>query len=314
MIKKLEPYNPLWPQIFQKEAENIRSILQEDCLEIHHFGSTSIPNMRAKKDIDMLLVVKNLKSSLKLEQHGFVFKGELNIPLRYFFSKNSPFSKVNLHVCEQDHGFITLNLAFRDYLRTHPKDASEYQNVKIEAEKHPKAFEKHRGMLTFYGTLKNECIKNILKKAHYESLMVNFCFHDQEWKEYHRIKEEHIFKPIGVQYDPHHYSFSNPNHFHFCLYQGTEIVGIAHIEILDQTKAALRPICIDTPYQRKGLGQYLLLFLEKWLQIQGIKQLHLHADVNAIGFYLKQGYQFMPFNDPDGGLLSESKDMGKTFL
>ncbi len=309
---KLFPYDPKWPKMFDVEAKEIKEFLKESCVKLHHIGSTSIPNMTAKEDLDILLIVSNLKDSLKLEKHGFIFKGELNIPLRYFFSKNTQRSKINLHVCEKGHAFADLNLTFRDYLRTHPKEAEEYAQLKLKALENPNAHHRIRWFLSKYGEKKDPFIKKILKKANYQGININFCMHNNEWEEYHRIKDEQFFKNLDVEYDRNHPSFTEPEHFHFCLYQGGEVVGIAHIELLSEEKAALRPLCIDTPYQKKGLGKYFLIFLERWLELQGIRVLHLHARIDAIPFYEKQGYEFMPFNDPTGGLPSKSKDMGKT--
>ena len=85
--KKIEvvPYDPSWPQQFEQEAEKLREALGQEVVAIHHIGSTSVPGLDAKRDLDTLLVVKNLNSSLLLQDVGYIFKGEFNIPLRYFF-------------------------------------------------------------------------------------------------------------------------------------------------------------------------------------------------------------------------------------
>ena len=297
--------------MFSVEAKDIKEFLKDSCLEIHHIGSTSIPDMTAKEDLDILLIVNNLKNSLELEKHSFTFKGELNIPLRYFFSKNTQRSKINLHVCEKDHTFADLNLTFRDYLRTHPESAKEYAALKFKALENPEAHHRIRWFLSNYTESKDFFIKSILKKAHYQGLNISFCMHTNEWKEYHRIKDEQIFQSLDVEYDRNHPSFTDPKHFHFCLYQDGHIVAIAHLELLSKEQAALRTLAIDTPYQKRGLGKYFLTFLERWLKFQDTQMLHLHANLKTIPFYEKQGYEFMPFNDPTGGLPSECKDMGK---
>ena len=267
--------------------------------------------MLSKEDLDIILAVDHLDHALQLEKHGFTFKGEINIPLRYFFSKNTDRSKINLHVCEKGHGFIDLNLAIRNFLRAHPDQADAYAKVKEEALKRPNAHEKIRPHLSRYTDYKNAFIKSIISLSGFEGRYVNFCMHQNEWAEYHRIKNEQIFKPCHVEYDKSHPSFQSENHFHFCLYQGAKVIGFAHIERLSSKKAALRPIAIDTPYQNKGHGRHLLSILEKWLINQGIEILHLHARIDALTFYEKQGYEYMPFPEPDSGLPSESKDMAK---
>ena len=75
-------------------------------------------------------------------------------------------------------------------------------------------------------------------------LPLNFCTHNEEWQEYHRIKKQEIFVPINVTYDPKHPSMTQANHKHFVLYKGVTIVAIAHIELLINNKAALLLKCI----------------------------------------------------------------------
>src|SRR3972149_4393855 len=102
-IIEVVPYIPDWPRMFEKEAALLKQVLGRHSLEVHHIGSTSVPGLSAKRDIDILCVVDQLSSSLELRNFGYTFKGELIIPLRYYFSKNTPQSKVNLHVVENDH-------------------------------------------------------------------------------------------------------------------------------------------------------------------------------------------------------------------
>ena len=118
-LKKINilSYAPQWPKDYQDEKAKLIEHLGKQVINIHHIGSTSIEGMSAKEDLDILLIIDKLEHALELQNFGYVFKGELNIPLRYFFSKNQGRSKVNLHVCEQDHGFINLNLSFRDWLK-----------------------------------------------------------------------------------------------------------------------------------------------------------------------------------------------------
>jgi GrpB-like predicted nucleotidyltransferase (UPF0157 family) len=50
MIRKVEvvPYDPNWVYAFQAEADEIRRILGQEVVAIHHIGSTAGPNMSAK--------------------------------------------------------------------------------------------------------------------------------------------------------------------------------------------------------------------------------------------------------------------------
>src|SRR5580698_1970268 len=81
------PYNPEWPQMFEAEAALIKKALGDNCIAIHHIGSTSIPGLSAKPIIDILPVVKDiLKVDAKpIEALGYQAKGENGMAFRRYF-------------------------------------------------------------------------------------------------------------------------------------------------------------------------------------------------------------------------------------
>jgi GrpB-like predicted nucleotidyltransferase (UPF0157 family)/GNAT superfamily N-acetyltransferase len=247
------------------EAHLIRNALTHHVVDIHHIGSTSVPGLAAKEDIDMCLVVDDLKNSLALKEIGYVFKGELNIPMRNFFSKNSNISKVNLHVVEPGHHFIANTLCFRDTLRTHDDLRIAYQDLKTRLAGDPLNFERIAGRFPRYTLLKHDWINGVLDKAGYQALGLVRCTHFREWDAYHRIRTEQIFTPINVTYDLNHSTIMDANHHHCVLLHGTKIVSIAHIEFLNDHEAALRSLATDEPFKCKGYSQYLMEYVERWL-------------------------------------------------
>ena len=130
-----------------------------------------------------------------LQDLEYTYKGEINIPLRYYFSRNNENAKVNLHVTEKNHGFIPLNLCFRDYLRKHNNAKNYYEKLKFNLLQDPKSFQKIDGMFSGYALGKDKFIKDTLQKAGFNYLIVNFCMHYNEWQEYHlKIKDmSHIY-------------------------------------------------------------------------------------------------------------------------
>ena len=100
--------------------------------------------------------------------------------------------------------------------------------------------------------------------------------------------------------DPYTWTFDHPEHAHLVLYQGVEIIGYAHIQFWPEQRTALRIIVIDENYRQHGLGSQFLQLCEQWLKSQGIKSLHDEARPNVVGFYRKNGYAEMPFEDPSG--------------
>ncbi len=306
---RLRPYNAEWPKLFERAANEIKSILGEGCTSIEHIGSISVSGLCAKDIIDVLCVVVDLNESKQLIDAGYVFKGELNVPLRYFFSKRADGLNVNLHVVEKDHGFIGLNLCFRDYLRGNPDAANRYAVLKQDLAANPENFLRARGSFIRYTLQKDVFIKELLREANYAGVAINFCTHFLEWEAYHRIKKSEIFDSTSFEYDPNHPSITSEHHFHFVMYVGVEIAAIAHVELMDEDVACLKAIATDQQFHRKGYGSTLLRYVERWLKHQGRSIIKLHADRSAELFYRNLGYTEMTFNDES--ILSSPIDMGK---
>ena len=51
------PYDDTWPQKFEAEAKKISDILGDNCIEVHHIGSTAIPGIYAKPIIDIPIAI-----------------------------------------------------------------------------------------------------------------------------------------------------------------------------------------------------------------------------------------------------------------
>jgi len=262
MKKNIEvvPYDARWPEQFELLAASIRETLGEHCLEVHHIGSTAVPGLSAKPKIDVMCVIDQLEYSFPLEKIGFEFGGEWNIPLRYGFRYRSEDLKVNLHVVEKDHGFIELNLTFRDYLRENDEARLEYDRLKYDLLQDPTSYERGSFGLPIYTLRKDALIKRFLERTGYAGLNLNFCAHNREWEEHHRI--------LGTEISQN----TEANH-HFILYRGSQIIGAAHVEFLSETECALRSFAIDAPYQGKEYEAQMRKRLEKWLRQKGRKML-----------------------------------------
>lgn len=300
-IKKIivTPYNPEWPQIFEKEAAKILEVLGPNCTALHHIGSTSVPGLSAKPIIDMIGVVKNPEKAIQpLESLGFTYKGEYNIPMRYYFNRSEGI-QINLHVYEEGHPDIELNLLFRNYLREHPEARDEYAKLKEDLLKNKASYEKTNSSFTGYNLGKDKFIRKILEAANFNRIRMMKCTHYAEWEAAKRLRNQYFFDPLSIS-DPYTWTFNHPEHTHLVLYQGSEIIGYAHIQFWPNQRAALRIIVIDEKYRHHGFGSQFLQLCEVWLKRHGVKTLHDEARPNVVSFYRRNGYTEMPFEDPSG--------------
>lgn len=299
-VIEVVPYNPIWPTLFNLESISLKEVLGENCIAVHHVGSTSVPGLAAKPKIDIIVVVESThKIYSGLENIGYESRGEYNIPFHCGFSKRTSQYKVNLHVYEEGNPEIELNLLFRDYLRNHSEACKEYAALKFNLIKHPSSHEKNGMRLSGYNLGKDHFIKKILKTSGFNALCLRFCTHYEEWEAAKKFRQHYFFDGAGIV-DPYTWTFDHKEHVHFIFYQGVEIVGYAHIQFWEDQRAALRILIIDEPYRDHGIGSHFLQLCERWLKKQGIHSVHDEARVDAVKFYRKNGYIEMPFKDPSG--------------
>ena len=129
------PHDPAWKERFESEAAALRSVLGEEAIAIHHVGSTSVPGLRAKPTVDVLVEARETGRLDDLEgpmaENGYEARGEYGIPGRRFFTKDrGPERLCHVHVFETGTTEVERHLAFRDYLTNHPDVARAYGDLK----------------------------------------------------------------------------------------------------------------------------------------------------------------------------------------
>ncbi|EKD72122.1 MAG: acetyltransferase [uncultured bacterium] len=145
MNKKVEviSYHPNWPLLYQQEAEKIQKEIGQYIGEIHHIGSTAIPNMPAKPVIDIMIELNNIDDieviKNKLNLLGYANVHRHIIPHWSFFTNRLTENiSFNLHIRERGDPQIKRHVNFRDYLIHHPEDANKYAELKKNlANKYP---------------------------------------------------------------------------------------------------------------------------------------------------------------------------------
>jgi GrpB-like predicted nucleotidyltransferase (UPF0157 family) len=157
-------YDPQWPAMFEAERLKIQQKLSHLVRGIHHVGSTAVPGMKAKPEIDLLIVVNSIGEieaiNSGMAELGYDVRGECGIEGRYYYSKNTQSVRTHkAHVCEISHSNVARQIAFRDYMREHPKDAQEYAELKLRLAK-----SNSRGM-TEYLEGKRNYIEGIIQVA-----------------------------------------------------------------------------------------------------------------------------------------------------
>lgn len=134
----LSEYDPNWVNKFNSIKVFLSDVFKNKALKIEHVGSTSIPGMRAKPLIDIVLVVSKMEDfnteKEQMTKAGYEWGENYIAPnTLLFFKLGSDGDKLeNIHVCEvgapKERQFIIM----RDYFRSHPNKAKEYSDLKLK--------------------------------------------------------------------------------------------------------------------------------------------------------------------------------------
>ena len=142
---ELVEHNPEWKTIFEKEKVAILGVLDNNIvLRIEHFGSTSIPGIKAKPYIDIIIEIpKELLFDEgiieKLREIGYTY---FKVPERDNIDAYMSFGKgynldgkkeqiFHIHMCPKEN-IMWSQIAFRDYLNANDERARQYEELKIK--------------------------------------------------------------------------------------------------------------------------------------------------------------------------------------
>ena len=130
-------YDPQWPILFEEEKVRIIGVIGHAVVAVEHIGSTAVPGLGAKPIIDITVAVHRLADAqdciLPLQglDYEYVPEYEAEMPDRRYFRKGPPGARTHhLHMVELATDFWERHLLFRDYLRTHPEEARQYEQLK----------------------------------------------------------------------------------------------------------------------------------------------------------------------------------------
>lgn len=167
---RLVPYDSTWPMEFAAEAARIEQACAGLPIRLEHVGSTSIPGLSAKPVIDILAGRPGNMSGdayvSAFKQLGYEHKGSFGVPGRNYFRRGSPRTH-HVHLVSWSSELWQDHLLFRDYLRTHPLVAREYDTIKRELAA-MYLQDKER-----YTDAKGPFIRSIVRRARDEGIAVN---------------------------------------------------------------------------------------------------------------------------------------------
>ena len=134
--------DPSWPTAYAGERAAIAEVLGTLARGIEHIGSTSIPGIRAKPILDVMVGVGSFNQfedcRSRLEAMGYVYDplAMQDDPDRRVFRRGPADQMLprthHLHMTRFGGWYWRRILAFRDHLRRNPRVATDYERLKID--------------------------------------------------------------------------------------------------------------------------------------------------------------------------------------
>lgn len=138
LTSKIASYNSAWPLRFLADKPRIASAFGDELYAIHHVGSTAVPGLAAKPEIDMLIEVEAHRDAQTrdgvLLGLGYVRGSDLSDG-HHFYRRNVDGVRTHkLHVCTRNHLAVIDMLKFRDLLRRDAALRQQYEVLKFQLE------------------------------------------------------------------------------------------------------------------------------------------------------------------------------------
>ena len=129
--------DPSWPDHFRTERTRLFAFIGQLAADLEHFGSTAVPNLKAKPIIDMMAPINALPVSDELA-HSLSKAGYAAVDAGfskrafYRFAGRDTRPACHLHLVVAPSWPLKNELILRDWLIANPTLARQYETLKID--------------------------------------------------------------------------------------------------------------------------------------------------------------------------------------
>lgn len=135
--RHLTDYDPGWPVLFEEEQRRIRAVLGERVGGVEHVGSSSVPGLAGRSEIDVLVGARSAQDIAECARllMGLGYKtaerSESSSEPWYLMTREGPVP-FELLLVEYQSPLWRRHLSLRELLRNDPKKAATYVRLKSE--------------------------------------------------------------------------------------------------------------------------------------------------------------------------------------
>ncbi|QDX29264.1 GrpB family protein [Dickeya poaceiphila] len=138
LTSQIVEYTNQWSDMFIAEKTRLITVFGPKIIRIHHIGSTAIPGIAAKPEIDILVEVSDHEDENnivhKMAVLGYIKGKDLSEGHHFYRRDVNGIRTHKVHVCLTGHTEIFRMILFRDILRQDSILRQQYQNLKLELE------------------------------------------------------------------------------------------------------------------------------------------------------------------------------------
>lgn len=329
---RLVPPDDRWNGWYEEEKHLLEGYLRPfSPVKIHHIGSTAIPGIWAKSIVDILVEVLPDR-----------FESAATVLKNYYLCSNESSSRASFHKGYTEKGFsewvfhIHLRMMgdhdevfFRDYLRSHPEAAKEYEILKLDL------WKKWEFDRDGYTRSKTDFVNRITSMAKAESRQKeesvenDRALRDNPFIEVkiRPVRPEEVERAIALawevflQFEAPDYPLEGVETFRrdvvenrgflencrsgvcpmYGAFQGSRIVGMIGMR---SSRTHINLLFVKKDYHHLGIGRRLFEYL---LQDQrgnnpSLREVTLNSSPYAVGFYLRLGFEPVAEERVAGGI------------
>ncbi|MET1416752.1 GrpB family protein [Roseibium sp. HPY-6] len=138
LTSKMTAYDVEWPSMFIAERDRIAIAFGAELVAVHHVGSTAVPGLAAKPEIDLLVEVHTHQDTHQVDNFmrscGYIRGKDLTAEHHFYRKDENGVRTHKVHVCTTGHWQIARMLRFRDRLRRDADLRRQYQDLKLNLE------------------------------------------------------------------------------------------------------------------------------------------------------------------------------------
>ena len=105
-----------------------------------------------------------------------------------------------------------------------------------------------------------------------------------------KLRDKILRKPLKMKFTPEQLA-AEKDDIHLATYLDGKLVACMVMQHYSQTRIKMRQVAVDTKYQKKGIGQQMVLVSESLAANSGRKIMFCHARAVAADFYEKLNYK-----------------------